>query len=87
MLEGAAWRTITWRRGTKGRLSARFAAVRVRIADGPTQRIRDMGNQRMPGDEAWLIGEHRASEERKYVPFIDIISTPVTLYQRHGAEF
>lgn len=66
MLAGAAWRTITWRRGTKGRLSARFAAVRVRVADGPTQRIRDMGNQHMPGDEAWLIGERRASGERKY---------------------
>jgi SRSO17 transposase len=66
MLAGAAWRTVTWRRGTKGRLSARFAAVRVRVADGPTQRIRDMGNQHMPGDEAWLIGERRATGERKY---------------------
>ena len=63
---GAAWRTVSWRRGTKGRLSARFAAVRVRVADGPTQRIRDMGNQHMPGDEAWLVGERRASGERKY---------------------
>jgi SRSO17 transposase len=66
MLAGASWRTITWRRGTKGRLSARFAAVRVRVADGPTQRIRDMGNQHMPGDQAWLIGERRATGERKY---------------------
>ena len=66
MLAGAAWRTVSWRRGTKGRLSARFAAVRVRVADGPTQRIRDMGNQHMPGDEAWLVGERRANGERKY---------------------
>ena len=66
MLAGASWRTVSWRRGTKGRLSARFAAVRVRVADGPTQRIRDMGHQHMPGDEAWLIGELRASGERKY---------------------
>jgi SRSO17 transposase len=36
MLETARWRTVSWRRGTKGRLSARFAAVRVRVADGPT---------------------------------------------------
>ncbi|WP_287391877.1 IS701 family transposase, partial [Mesorhizobium sp.] len=35
MLEKAQWRTVSWRRGTKGRLSARFAAVRVRVADGP----------------------------------------------------
>ena len=66
MMAGAAWRTVSWRRGTKGRLSARFAAARVRVADGPTQRIRDMGNQHMPGDEAWLVGERRASGERKY---------------------
>ena len=66
MLAGAAWRTLTWRRGTKGRLSARFAALRVRIADGPTQRIHTLGGQHMPGDEAWLIGERRASGERKY---------------------
>lgn len=66
MLADASWRTIAWRRGTKGRLSARFAAVRVRVADGPTQRIRDMGGQHMPGEEAWLVGERRASGERKY---------------------
>ena len=34
-------------------MSARFAALRVRVADGPTQRIHDMGNQHMPGDQAW----------------------------------
>jgi SRSO17 transposase len=66
MLADASWRSISWRRGTKGRLSARFAAVRVRVADGPTQRIRDMGGQHMPGEEAWLIGERRSNGERKY---------------------
>lgn len=34
MLEEAKWRQVSWRRGTKGRLKARFAAMRVRIADG-----------------------------------------------------
>jgi SRSO17 transposase len=38
----------------------------VRTADGPPQRIRDKGQQHLPGDEAWLIGEHRASGEKKY---------------------
>jgi SRSO17 transposase len=38
----------------------------VRIADGPPQRIRDKGQQHLPGDEAWLIGEHRMSGEKKY---------------------
>jgi SRSO17 transposase len=66
MLANAKWRTISWRTGTKGELKARFAAVRVRVADGPPQRIRDKGQQHLPGDEAWLIGEHRMSGEKKY---------------------
>ena len=59
-------RTVSWRSGTKGSVKARFAAVRVRTADGPPQRIWDKGQQHLPGDEAWLIGEHRASGEKKY---------------------
>ena len=66
MLANAEWRTISWRTGTKGKLKARFAAVRVRIADGPPQRIRDKGQQHLPGEEAWLVGEHRMSGEKKY---------------------
>src|SRR4029450_8747686 len=66
MLVSAKWKTVSWRSGTKGRLKARFAAVRVRTADGPPQRIWDKGQQHLPGDEAWLIGEHRASGEKKY---------------------
>ena len=66
MLEEAPWRMLSWRRGTKGRLQARFAAKRVRVADGPPQRIGTMGAQHLPGEEVWLIGEHRSSGERKY---------------------
>jgi SRSO17 transposase len=66
MLTDAGWQTISWRTGTKGKLKARFAAVRVRVADGPPQRIRDKGQQHLPGGEAWLIGEHRMSGEKKY---------------------
>jgi len=40
--------------------------VRVSVADGLTQRIRDMGNQHLPGKEVWLVGEHRLTGERKY---------------------
>jgi SRSO17 transposase len=47
-------RTSLGRTGTKGKLKARVAAVRVRTPDG------------LPGDKAWLIGEHRASGEKKY---------------------
>src|SRR5438874_11423121 len=66
MLANVKWRTISWRTGTKGKLKARFAAVRVRVADGPPQRIRDKGQQHLPGEEVWLIGEHRTSGEKKY---------------------
>ncbi len=66
MLATAAWRELSWRRGVKGKLEAHFAAVRVRVADGPPQRIGAMGAQHLPGEEVWLIGEHRASGERKY---------------------
>lgn len=66
MLADAKWKNVSWRLGTKGRLQARFAAVRVRIADGPPQRIKDKGQQHLPGEEAWLIGEHRSSGEKKY---------------------
>ena len=42
------------------------AELRIRIADGPPQRIHDKGQQHMPGEEAWLVGELRESGERKY---------------------
>ena len=57
-----AFRTISWRTGTKGPLKAAFAAMRVRVADGPVA----AGGQHLPGGEVWLIGEHRATGERKY---------------------
>jgi SRSO17 transposase len=66
MLAKARWRRITWRRGTKGPLRARFAAVRVRVADGPAVQLRGHAAQHLPGDEVWLVGEHRSSGERKY---------------------
>src|SRR6266705_2645548 len=66
MLAGSKWQNVSWRNGIKGRLKAWFAAVRVRIADGPPHRIKDKGQQHLPGEEAWLIGEHRSSGEKKY---------------------
>jgi SRSO17 transposase len=35
LLAGGRWRRIAWRQGSKGPLAARFAALRVRVADGP----------------------------------------------------
>ena len=66
VLAKAKWQNISWRTGTKGKLRARFAAVRVRVADGSPQRIKDKTYQHLPGEQAWLIGEHRASGEKKY---------------------
>ncbi len=43
-----------------------FAALRIRISDGESQRILDKGQQHMPGEEAWPMGEWRSSGERKY---------------------
>jgi SRSO17 transposase len=65
-LAKGAWRRITWRHGTKGPLRAKFAAVRVRVADGPAVRLQGRTGQHLPGDEVWLVGEHRSSGERKY---------------------
>ena len=62
VLSDLPWRRVAWRQGTKGRLSARFAALRVRVGDGPV-----WGNNRhLPGAEVWLVGEWRSSGERKY---------------------
>jgi SRSO17 transposase len=64
LVEGrpAAFRAVSWRTGTKGPLQAEFAALRVRVADGPA----DARGRHLPGEEAWLVGEHRATGERKY---------------------
>jgi SRSO17 transposase len=61
-LEGAEWRRVAWRRGTKGPLAAEFAALRVRPAEGEQLR----NGRHSPGDEVWLVGERRVSGERKY---------------------
>lgn len=67
MLVQASWRRITWRRGTKGPLRAKFAAVRVRVADGPEIRLQGRTGQHLPGvpppvceTPAWTLrGESR----------------------------
>jgi SRSO17 transposase len=57
-----AFRKLSWRNGTKGPLCARFAMVRVKVADGPELR----GGVHLPGDECWLVCELRSTGERKY---------------------
>lgn len=62
VLNAVRWRRLTWRTGTKGPLSARFATVRVVVADG----TQNAGGQHLPGEAAWLVGEWRDTGERKY---------------------
>ena len=66
MLAGEKWQKVSWRRGTKGRLTCLFAACRVRVADGHKHRMLDNRMQCMPGDEVWLVGERRSTGEQKY---------------------
>ena len=53
-------------KGDKGTAESSLRRVRARTADGPPQRIKDMSQQHLPGDEALFIGEHRTSGEKKY---------------------
>jgi SRSO17 transposase len=57
-----AWHRLCWRMGTKGKLACRWAAVRVRVADGDWL----SGGQRLPGELVWLVCEWRDSGEKKY---------------------
>ena len=61
-LEPKGFRRFAWRAGTKGPLAAEFAAVRVRVADGPLR----AKAQHLPGEAAWLVCERRTGGERKY---------------------
>ena len=49
-LPPSAWRTVTWREGTRGKMSSRFARVRVQPAHGWRQ-----GHEELP--EVWLLLE------------------------------
>lgn len=60
-----------------------FAAIRIKVADGPPQRMGDMGQQYLPGEEAWLIGEHRSNGERKY--YLSILPADTSLKRLAGA--
>ena len=72
-------RPVTWRHGTKGQLRARFCALRVWMADGPTQRIGTQGNQHLPGEAVWLVREGRGSGERKF--YLSNLAADATLKQ------
>jgi len=63
VLPKRGWRTVRWRDGTKGPLSARFCAVRVRMAEGG----KIAQGKRLPADfDQWLVCEERKTGERRY---------------------
>ncbi|AFZ69397.1 IS701 family transposase [Deinococcus peraridilitoris] len=72
VLDRVEWETITWRVGTKGPLTAKFAVAHVRTADGAMLR----NGQHLPGEEVWIIGEERKPGERKYYASNLPASTP-----------
>lgn len=53
---GLQYRSVTWREGSRGRQSSRFAAVRVRTAHGHA-------HCQPPGEEQWLLCEWPTGEE------------------------
>jgi SRSO17 transposase len=77
-LRRGTFRRLVWRHGTKGPLAADFAAVRVRVADGP-QMAR---GQHRPGEAAWLVCERRAGGERKYYLTNHPATTPLLTLAR-----
>jgi SRSO17 transposase len=83
MLKSAKWQTVSLRRGTKGKLSARFAALRVKVAEGPQQSIDQLGQQHLPGEEVWLVCELRSTGERKY--YLSNLSADMPLKKLAGA--
>jgi SRSO17 transposase len=58
-----AFRTVTWRTGTKGPLRGVFAARRVRLGDGGKASRGEV----LPGREVWLVCEQRDNERKYYV--------------------
>ena len=77
LLAEGKWQRVSWRRGTKGRLTCLFTARRVRVADGHKHRMLNNRMQCMPGDEVWLVGERRSTGEQKY--YVSNLPTDATI--------
>lgn len=61
-LSSSSWRTITWREGTKGPLSSRFARVAVWMATGLTEGR----TMKVPSEELLIEWSEGTNEPRKY---------------------
>jgi len=73
-LTPSAWRTLTWREGTNGALTSRFARVRVRAAH------RDYLRTGMP-EEQWLLIEWPAREAEPTKYWLSNLATDIGIKQ------
>src|SRR5690349_17274620 len=71
-LPASAWRTVTWREGTAGPLSSRFAAVRVRPAH-------DDFRLSEPRAEEWLLAEWPEGEKEPTHYWLSTLPEAATL--------
>jgi SRSO17 transposase len=55
------WHQVDWTEGTKGRLKARFARVRVRVTE------RSASERRATNEVSWLLLEKRSNELKAYL--------------------
>ena len=67
-LPNEAWREVAWREGTAEELRSRFAALRVRPAQGDLRGDHRDGHRPEPRPEQWLLFEwpHEEGERLKY---------------------
>lgn len=67
-----AYRNVTWRTGTRGKMSSRFAAVRIRSAHGHAK-------GQPPGEEQWLLCEWPKNETSPTKYFLSTQSSSCSL--------
>jgi SRSO17 transposase len=67
-LPAEAWREMAWREGAAEKLSSRFAALRVRPAQGDLRGEHRDGHRSEPREEQWLLIEwpHEDGEGMKF---------------------
>jgi SRSO17 transposase len=71
-LPADAWRSVTWREGTAGKLASRFAAVRIRPAHGDTARTE-------PRPEEWFLVEWPEGEKEPTKYWLSTLPATATL--------
>jgi SRSO17 transposase len=70
-LPASAYRHLSWREGSRGRMSSRFAFLRVRTAERITKKKRS-------SEEQWLICEWPAGEEKPTKFYLSTLSSTTT---------